>query len=124
MRSTETTPNYSLFPCPALEPGHVLMLHALLCFAMINLPFFSIGRETPECRVSFQIVVSSSPSMGPGPEGHFETLWSQNDTNEVKIVLVEGNDTFPTHLFNSLYWKYLLATGLSASCASTSQPSL
>lgn len=62
---------------------------------------------------------------GAWPRGAlWNSLWSQNDTNEVKIVLVEGNDTFPTHLFNSLYWKYLLATGLSASCASTSQPSL
>lgn len=80
MGSMEATPNYSLFPCPALEPGHVLRVHALLCFAMINLPFFRIGWETPECRVSLQIVVSSSPSMGHYPEGHFETLYGAKMT--------------------------------------------
>ena len=76
----ENIPNDLPFPFPALDFGHVLRMQALPCFAMISLPFSSIVWEAPEFRAPVQSVVSSSISMGPGPEGHSETLYGAERT--------------------------------------------
>lgn len=43
--------------------------------------------------------------------------------NEVKLVLEEGSN-LPAHLFTTHYRECLMATGPSASCLPTTQPSL
>lgn len=76
----ESIPNYLSFPAPTLDFGHVLRVQALRCFAVISLPSSSIGWEAPEFRAPVQSVVSSSFSMGPGAEGHSETLYGAEMT--------------------------------------------
>lgn len=68
------------------------------------------------------VFITRHQAWRKGPLGN--SLWSLNGMNEVKVVLGEESNTSSVDLFNTHYRECLLATGPSASCPPTAQPSL